>query len=143
LGSLGRVLTAFRAFVILTHNHQSYRLRCDHSTIIHGRDQRVCMPCQQCLKIAMLPQYIGFRFGSDHLGISDRLNACGPFMVWGCVIAIVGYVIILAPKKLAIQYGGTFLATSGVNPGVAGWLSNKPSPSLCEGHWSWPPNRYC
>jgi hypothetical protein len=50
-------------------------------------------------------------------GFLDRLKARGPFMVWGCVITIVGHVILLAPKGPAVQYGGTFLVTSGAYPG--------------------------
>ena len=64
-------------------------------------------------------------------GFSDRLKARGPFMIWGCVVAVVGYVMLLASKRPAVQYGGTFLVASGVYPGspcVMGWLSNNSAP---------------
>jgi hypothetical protein len=50
-------------------------------------------------------------------GFSDRLKARGPFMIWGRIVAIVGYVILLASKRPAVQYGQTFLVASGVYPG--------------------------
>jgi hypothetical protein len=52
-------------------------------------------------------------------------------MIWGCVVAVVGYVILLASERPAVQYGGTFLVASGVYPGspcVMGWLSNNLAP---------------
>src|SRR5271163_496302 len=55
----------------------------------------------------------------------------GTFIIWGCVVDIVGYVVLLASKRPAVQYGGTFLMASGVYPGspcVMGWLSNNLAP---------------
>ena len=52
-------------------------------------------------------------------------------MIWGCVVAIVGYVILLASKRPAIQYDRTFIVASGVYPGspcMMGWLSNNLAP---------------
>lgn len=52
-------------------------------------------------------------------------------MIWGCIVAIVGYILLLSAKRPAVQYGGTFLVASGVYPGspcVMGWLSNNLAP---------------
>jgi hypothetical protein len=52
-------------------------------------------------------------------------------MIWGCIVAIVGYIMLLCAKRPAVQYGGTFLVASGVYPGspcVMGWLSNNLAP---------------
>ena len=48
---------------------------------------------------------------------SDRIRARGPFMIGGCLIAIAGYIMLLAAKKESVRYGGTFLVAAGVYPG--------------------------
>lgn len=50
-------------------------------------------------------------------GLSDRARARGPFMIGGCVVAIAGYIMLLAAKQPATRYGGTFLVACGVFPG--------------------------
>ena len=45
-------------------------------------------------------------------------------MIWGFVVVIVGYAMLLACKRPAVQYDGAFLAASG----VWGWLSNNLAP---------------
>lgn len=35
-------------------------------------------------------------------------------MAGGCVVAICGYIMLLASKKNSVRYGGTFLVASGV-----------------------------
>ena len=37
---------------------------------------------------------------------SDRIKARGPIMLVGCSVAIVGYIMLLASKRPAVQYGG-------------------------------------
>jgi hypothetical protein len=60
-------------------------------------------------------------------GLSDKLKARDPFLIWGCVVAIVGYAMLLASKRPAVQYGGTFpsgfwnLSRQSLRDG---WLSN-------------------
>lgn len=52
-------------------------------------------------------------------------------MAGGCVVAICGYIMLLASKKNSVRYGGTFLVASGVfvgSPMVMGWLSNNTAP---------------
>ena len=54
---------------------------------------------------------------------SDRIKARGPIMAGGCVVAICGYIMLLASKKNSVRYGGTFLVASGVfvgSPMVSG-----------------------
>jgi hypothetical protein len=50
-------------------------------------------------------------------GFSDRLKARGPFMLGGCVLAIIGYSMLIVSKRPAISYGGTFFVAAGVFPG--------------------------
>lgn len=58
-------------------------------------------------------------------GFSDRLRARGPFMLGGCLLAIIGYVMLIVAKRPAVSYGGTFFVAAGVFPGkqepVSSW----------------------
>lgn len=52
-------------------------------------------------------------------------------MAGGCLLAIIGYIMLLAAKQPAVRYGGTFFVAAGVYPGspmVMGWLSNNLAP---------------
>ncbi|KXH34930.1 hypothetical protein CSIM01_01966 [Colletotrichum simmondsii] len=63
--------------------------------------------------------------------LSDKIKARGPIMAVGSMIALCGYVMILASKSSNVRYGGTFLIATGVFPGSAmimGWLSNNLAP---------------
>lgn len=62
---------------------------------------------------------------------SDRFKSRGAFMLGGCSIAIVGYIMLLAGKRPQIQYGGTFLIAAGIYPSsplVMSWLANNVYP---------------
>jgi hypothetical protein len=50
-------------------------------------------------------------------GLSDRMKARGPFMIGGCILAIVGYIMLLAGKSSGVRYAGTFFVACGVYPG--------------------------
>ena len=50
-------------------------------------------------------------------GFSDRIKARGYFMIGGCVIAIAGYIMLLAASQNSVKYGGTFLVACGVFQG--------------------------
>lgn len=50
--------------------------------------------------------------------LSDKVEARGPFMLVGCSVAIVGYIMLLVAKDPAVKYGGTFLVAIGVYPGT-------------------------
>lgn len=49
---------------------------------------------------------------------SDRINARGPFVIVGCVLGIIGYIMLLAADTPGVKYGGTFLVATGVYPGT-------------------------
>lgn len=80
-------------------------------------------------------------------GFSDRFKMRGPFMIGGCLVAIIGYAMLLGSKHSGVRYGGTFFVACGVFQGspmvcacpgfkisllmfdeVMGWLSNNTSP---------------
>lgn len=52
-------------------------------------------------------------------------------MLGGCTLAIVGYIMLLAGKRPAVQYGGTFFVAAGVfpcSPLIMAWLINNSAP---------------
>lgn len=62
---------------------------------------------------------------------SDKIKMRGPIMLAGSVVAIIGYVMLLASKTASVRYGGTFFVACGVfvcSPAVMAWLSNNLSP---------------
>lgn len=38
--------------------------------------------------------------------VSDRIEMRGPIMIVGCLIAIVGYILLLVPARPLVHYGG-------------------------------------
>ncbi|KAI1324291.1 MFS transporter-like protein [Xylariaceae sp. FL0255] len=63
--------------------------------------------------------------------LSDHVKMRGPLMAGCSLIAIVGYILLLATGSLKAQYAGTFLVAIGVFPQsalVMGWLSNNLAP---------------
>lgn len=38
--------------------------------------------------------------------VSDRIKARGPVMLVCCLLAIIGYIILLVPARPAVHYGG-------------------------------------
>ncbi len=62
---------------------------------------------------------------------ADKIKARGPIMLGGCTLAIVGYIMLLAGKRPAVQYGGTFFVAAGVfpcSPLIMAWLINNSAP---------------
>ncbi len=59
---------------------------------------------------------------------SDRIKMRGPFMIAGCVVAIVGYAMLLGASKSSVRYGGTFLVACGVFQGspMVGYACHAP-----------------
>lgn len=62
---------------------------------------------------------------------SDKLHIRGPFMLIGCALAIIGYIMLIASTQPLTQYGGTFFVAAGIfpcSPLVMGWLTNNLAP---------------
>ncbi|RDA85387.1 hypothetical protein CP532_1933 [Ophiocordyceps camponoti-leonardi (nom. inval.)] len=58
---------------------------------------------------------------------SDRVQRRGVFNMGCAVIAICGFVMLMATAKPAVQYAGTFLAASGIYPSISltiAWVAN-------------------
>ncbi|KAI2630546.1 MFS transporter-like protein [Xylaria nigripes] len=63
--------------------------------------------------------------------LSDRMKARGPLMVVCCLVAMIGYILMLATRSNGARYAGTFFIAMGVYPNSAlimGWLSNNLAP---------------
>ena len=62
---------------------------------------------------------------------SDRLKLRGVFIIGGCLVAVVGFIMLLAGDRAAVRYAGTFFVSAGVmpcSPLVVGWLNNNLAP---------------
>ena len=66
--------------------------------------------------------------------LSDHYRQRGIFLLFGCILAIIGYVVIANAKTDSIKYLGVFLAASGAFPGgpalMAWGLNNAAGPSI-------------
>lgn len=62
---------------------------------------------------------------------SDKLKSRGYFIIAGAILAIGGYIMLLAASTNAVRYAGTFLVAIGVfqgSPMIMGWISNNTAP---------------
>jgi len=50
--------------------------------------------------------------------LADKSKKRGPYMMFFCIIAIIGFVLLIATKNPHVQYAGTFLVVSGIYPNV-------------------------
>lgn len=50
---------------------------------------------------------------------SDKKQLRGPFIIGGCFLALIGYIILNTTSTAGAGYAGTFLATGGVFPTIA------------------------
>lgn len=50
--------------------------------------------------------------------LADRSKIRGPYMIFFCIVAIVGFIMLISTTKPAVQYIGTFLVVSGIYPNV-------------------------
>ncbi|KAL2053359.1 hypothetical protein ABVK25_006353 [Lepraria finkii] len=63
--------------------------------------------------------------------LSDKIKMRGPIMIVGCLLAIIGYIMLLVPAHPLVHYGGTFFIAAGVfpsSPAVMAWLANNLAP---------------
>lgn len=50
--------------------------------------------------------------------LADRTRKRGPFMIFFCVIALIGYAMLISTDAPKVQYAGVFFAASGIYPNV-------------------------
>ncbi|PIL23220.1 MFS general substrate transporter [Ganoderma sinense ZZ0214-1] len=55
--------------------------------------------------------------------LSDKKHLRGPFILVGCPVTIIGYVMLLATKTPTIRYAGSILVAAGLLPSVATLLA--------------------
>lgn len=59
--------------------------------------------------------------------LADQFKQRGIFMIGFCLLAIIGFTMLISTENVHIQYAGTFLAASGIYaniPGGVAWNSN-------------------
>lgn len=77
------------------------------------------------------PNMCGFFIVLAACWASDKFKRRGIFMFTGVVIALIGYIMLIATPDIWTQYGGTFLVASGIfpcSPLIMGWLANNLAP---------------
>ncbi|CZT15451.1 related to putative tartrate transporter [Ramularia collo-cygni] len=63
--------------------------------------------------------------------LSDHYKRRGIFMLIGCSLTLIGYIMLISTPRSLVQYGGTFFVAAGIfpcSPLVMGWLSNNLAP---------------
>ncbi|KAF2718325.1 MFS general substrate transporter [Polychaeton citri CBS 116435] len=63
--------------------------------------------------------------------VSDKTQRRGLYMLIGCAVAIVGYIMLISTPNRWVQWAGTFFVACGIfpcSPLVMGWLSNNLAP---------------
>lgn len=45
--------------------------------------------------------------------LADRSKSRGPYMIFFCIVAIIGFTLLIASKQAHVQYAGTFFVVSG------------------------------
>jgi len=50
--------------------------------------------------------------------LADRSQKRGPYMMFFCVVALAGFIMLISTKNPHVQYAGTFFIVSGIYPNV-------------------------
>ena len=77
------------------------------------------------------PNMAGFFMVILTCRLSDRTKRRGFYMLGWLVMAIVGYIMLIATPNTNIEYGGTFFVAAGIFPSsplIMGWLANNLAP---------------
>ncbi|KAF9524342.1 major facilitator superfamily domain-containing protein [Crepidotus variabilis] len=70
-------------------------------------------------QLMSVPPYVVGCFATISGGyLADRFQKRGPAMMFFCVVAIIGFVLLISSDKPHVQYAGTFFAVSGIYPNV-------------------------
>lgn len=107
LSSPNTILLSLSNFLIITPIY-SYSLFLP--TIIRGLGFQVVTA--QVLTVP--PNFVGFIFCIGMALGSDAMKLRGPFMLAGNLLGIIGYILLLAGSRSAVQYAGTFFVAAGV-----------------------------
>ena len=51
--------------------------------------------------------------------LSDKYNLRGPFIIGGCIVSLVGYIVLITETRPGPGYAGSFIAAVGIFPTVA------------------------
>ncbi|KAK2464336.1 hypothetical protein APHAL10511_003793 [Amanita phalloides] len=71
-------------------------------------------------QLLTIPPYVAGCIATILVGyFSDKHNLRGLYIVGGCFVSLVGYIVLITQTKPAVGYGGAIIATVGVFPVVA------------------------
>ena len=71
--------------------------------------------------------------------LSDKFNLRGPFIIGGCIVSLVGYIVLITETSPAVGYVGTFIAAIGVFPVLAvnmAWVGSAAGGEVRKGVFS-------
>jgi len=70
-------------------------------------------------QLMTVPPYVVGCFATITGGfVADRLKKRGPAMIFFCLIAIIGFIMLISTTNAHVQYTGTFFVVSGIYPNV-------------------------
>lgn len=67
--------------------------------------------------------------------LAKALDRHGILLIAGCLLGIIGYIMLLASTDPKVQYGGTLFVAAGVfpcTPLILGWLANQITPDYAR-----------
>ncbi|KAJ2912718.1 hypothetical protein MD484_g7692, partial [Candolleomyces efflorescens] len=67
---------------------------------------------------------------------SDKLNLRGPFVIGGCFVSLIGYIVLISQSTPGVSYFGAILAAVGVYPTIAvdlAWAGSMAGGDICKG----------
>ncbi|KAJ2932279.1 hypothetical protein H1R20_g4820, partial [Candolleomyces eurysporus] len=67
---------------------------------------------------------------------SDKRNLRGPFVIGGCFVSLIGYIILISQSRPGVSYFGAILAAVGVYPTIAvdlAWAGSMAGGDICKG----------
>ncbi|KAH6885642.1 major facilitator superfamily domain-containing protein [Coprinopsis sp. MPI-PUGE-AT-0042] len=71
-------------------------------------------------QLLTIPPFVAGCIATIAVGVySDKLNKRGPFVVGGCSVSIIGYLILISQGRPAASYVGAILTAVGVYPTIA------------------------
>lgn len=76
------------------------------------------------------PYALGFLTTITIAHLSFLFNLRSPFIIWSCIFAAIGYIVLLSDLGSAAQYAGVMIATAGIYPATAivlSWPANNAS----------------
>jgi len=71
-------------------------------------------------QLLTIPPFVAGCIATISVGyLSDKYNLRGPFIIGGCLVSLVGYIVLITETRPGPGYAGSFIAAVGIFPTVA------------------------